>query len=89
MPTERRLRTICAAPSSKLTYSVRSPRRHAATANSPARVDLAVPGDSAKHKILIEFFALRGPSGKYLGCMEHTQDVESIRHLQGEKRLLG
>ena len=42
--TDARLRTICAAPSSKLTYSVCSPRSHAATVNSPASVDLAVPG---------------------------------------------
>ncbi len=29
-----------------------------------------------KHKILIEFYALRDDGGKYLGCMECTQDVE-------------
>jgi hypothetical protein len=40
------------------------------------------------HKILIEFFALRGDRGEYLGCMECAQDVEGIRKLQGEKRLL-
>jgi DUF438 domain-containing protein len=51
-------------------------------------IDLAVPGDTKKHKILIEFYALRDASGKYLGCMECTQDVEHIRHLEGEKRLL-
>jgi DUF438 domain-containing protein len=51
-------------------------------------IDLAVPTDTAKHKILIEFYALRDPSGKYLGCLEFTQDVEHIRRLQGEKRLL-
>ena len=44
MPTDRRLRTIWAAPSSKLTYSVRSPRSHAAAANRPESVDFAVPG---------------------------------------------
>jgi hypothetical protein len=51
-------------------------------------IDLAVPGDTRKHKVLIEFHALRDPSGKYLGCMECAQDVEHIRNLQGEKRLL-
>ena len=40
------------------------------------------------HKVLIEFFALRDDRGGYLGCLECTQDVESIRQLQGEKRLL-
>jgi hypothetical protein len=52
-------------------------------------IDLAVPGESQKrHKVLIEFYALRDSAGKYLGCMECTQDVEEIRHLEGEKRLL-
>jgi uncharacterized protein len=51
-------------------------------------IDLAVPNDSHKHKILIEFYALRDPAGKYLGCMEYTQDVEHIRHLEGVNRLL-
>lgn len=49
-------------------------------------IDLAF--DGKPHKVLIEFFALRGDSGEYLGCMEVTQDVEEIRHLKGEKRLL-
>ena len=51
-------------------------------------IDMAVKTDARKHKILIEFFALRGEDGKYLGCMECTRDVEEIRHLEGEKRLL-
>jgi DUF438 domain-containing protein len=51
-------------------------------------IDMAVPGDEMKHKILIEFFALRDPSGKYLGCMECAQDTEHIRQLHGQKRLL-
>lgn len=51
-------------------------------------IDLALEPNGKKHKILIEFFALRDDNGKYLGCMEHTQDIEDIRHLEGEKRLL-
>jgi len=51
-------------------------------------VDLAVPHDTRKHKILIDFSALRDPTGKYLGCLEFVQDVEDFLHLQGEKRLL-
>jgi DUF438 domain-containing protein len=53
-------------------------------------IDLDVPYDTAKkHKILIEFYALRDDTGKYIGCMECTQDVEDARNLAGEKRLLG
>ena len=51
-------------------------------------IDLPIPNDTKKHKILIEFYALRSDDGTYLGCMECTQDVEEIRGLQGEKRIL-
>ena len=51
-------------------------------------IDLSVPKDGPKHKILIEFYALRDPAGKYLGCMECTQDVHDIMELKGQKRLL-
>ncbi|OGR95204.1 MAG: hypothetical protein A2016_03050 [Elusimicrobia bacterium GWF2_62_30] len=49
-------------------------------------IDLGVGGE--KHKIFIQFCALRGDKGDYLGCMEFTQDVEAIRRLEGQKRLL-
>jgi DUF438 domain-containing protein len=52
------------------------------------KVDLKAGPDGEPHKILIEFYALRDESGKYLGCMECTQDVEHIRKLEGQKRLL-
>jgi PAS domain S-box-containing protein len=41
-----------------------------------------------RHLVVIEFFALRGEKGEYLGCMEFTQDIEELRVLEGEKRLL-
>jgi PAS domain S-box-containing protein len=50
-------------------------------------IDLPLEPDGKRHKILIEFFALRDERGNYLGCMECTQDVEEIRHLEGEQRL--
>ncbi len=51
-------------------------------------LDLSLQPGAPKHKILIEFFALRGERGEYLGCMECTQDIEEIRGLEGQKRLL-
>jgi DUF438 domain-containing protein len=51
-------------------------------------IDIPVGPEKTKHKVMIEFYALRGKDGAYLGCMECTQDVEEIRGLQGEKRLL-
>ncbi len=43
--------------------------------------------EGESHKVLIDYFALRGPQGKYLGCMEVSQDVFDIMNLHGEKRL--
>jgi DUF438 domain-containing protein len=51
-------------------------------------INLTVEGYEQKHKILIEFYALRDAAGAYLGCMECTQDVQDIMELTGEKRLL-
>ena len=51
-------------------------------------IDLPVGPQKETHKILIEFYALRDPEGKYLGCLECTQDVEEIRRLEGQQRLL-
>jgi uncharacterized protein len=51
-------------------------------------IDLNVKEGEKPHKILIEFFALRSPEGKYLGCLECVQDVEDIMHLEGQKRLI-
>jgi hypothetical protein len=50
-------------------------------------IDIPVPKGGPKHKILIEFYSLRDPAGKYLGCMECTQDVQDILSLTGQKRL--
>jgi hypothetical protein len=44
--------------------------------------------DLAGRKVLIEYFALRDKDGKYLGCLEVSQDVTEIQKLSGEKRLL-
>ncbi|MDH7571125.1 MAG: PAS domain-containing protein, partial [Armatimonadota bacterium] len=38
--------------------------------------------------ICIEYFALRGAKGEYLGCLEVSQDLTEKRALQGEQRLL-
>ncbi|HSV73105.1 MAG TPA: DUF438 domain-containing protein [Chthonomonadales bacterium] len=38
--------------------------------------------------VMISYFAVRSEEGRYLGCMEVTQDVTDIRSLEGERRLL-
>ncbi|MBI5744711.1 MAG: PAS domain-containing protein [Elusimicrobia bacterium] len=51
-------------------------------------IDLEVEKGKPKHKMFIEFCALRDEKGKYLGCLEFTQDVQRMRELQGQKRLM-
>lgn len=38
--------------------------------------------------IYIEYFAMRGTQGEYLGTIEFTQDLTHLRQLEGEQRLL-
>ena len=39
-------------------------------------------------KIQIRYFAVRDQEGKYIGCLEVSQDITEIQKLEGEKRLL-
>jgi DUF438 domain-containing protein len=52
-------------------------------------IDATISKDTnEKHKIVIEFYALRDTTGAYVGCMESTADIEDLMHLTGEKRLM-
>lgn len=42
----------------------------------------------AERVLHIRFFAVRDPNGRYLGCLEVTQDITDIQRLTGEKRLV-
>ena len=53
-----------------------------------ARFWIEMHGDRETRKVMIEYRALRGKDGRYLGCLEATQDVTEIQGLKGEKRLL-
>jgi PAS domain S-box-containing protein len=44
--------------------------------------------DLNERKIYIRYFAVRDNIGKYLGCLEVTQDITDIQKITGEKRLL-
>ena len=45
--------------------------------------------DLKGRKIYIRYFAVRDKEGKYLGCLEATQDITDIQKITGEKRRLG
>jgi len=68
----------------KLISEMKAGRREKAT----FWIDLEVVKGGPKHKIFIEFYALRDDKGGYLGCMEFTQDVAGIRALEGQRRLI-
>ncbi|MCJ7663514.1 MAG: PAS domain-containing protein [Desulfobacterales bacterium] len=44
--------------------------------------------DLKGRKVYIRYFAVRGKNGKYLGCLEVSQDITDIQKIKGEKRLL-
>jgi len=51
-------------------------------------IDLSFESKGKKQKILIEYYALRNENGKYLGCLEASQNITDLQSLKGEKRLL-
>jgi DUF438 domain-containing protein len=51
-------------------------------------IDLPLGPTQEKQKVLIEYYALRDTTGKYLGCLEASQNIAEIQRLSGEKRLL-
>jgi uncharacterized protein len=56
--------------------------------NAQFYIDLPIGPNKQKHKVLIEYYALRDKDDEYIGCLEASQDIEEIQHLKGEKRLL-
>ena len=51
-------------------------------------IHLQMENKDEKQKILIEYYALRDSNGKYLGCLEASQNITDIQKITGEKRLL-
>ena len=51
-------------------------------------IDLPIGENNEKNKVLIEYYALRDSDGKYLGCLEASQNISEIKKLEGIKRLL-
>ncbi len=49
-------------------------------------LDMDIEG--RKEKVLIQYFALRDATGRFLGCLEVSQKIGRIQALTGQKRLL-
>jgi DUF438 domain-containing protein len=44
--------------------------------------------DHREMKVYIRYFAVRSKEGRYLGCLEVSQEITEIQKIKGEKRLL-
>lgn len=53
-----------------------------------ARFWIDIHSECKAQKVMIEYYALRDKDGKYLGCLEATQNITEIQALEGERRLL-
>jgi DUF438 domain-containing protein len=51
-------------------------------------IDLPMQGKDRPQKVLIEYYALRDTTAKYLGCLEVSQNITEIQKIAGQKRLL-
>jgi hypothetical protein len=51
-------------------------------------IDLELPEYEDKQKVMIEYYALRNSNGKYLGCLEASQNISELQKLTGQQRLL-
>jgi PAS domain S-box-containing protein len=51
-------------------------------------IDLELPEHDDKQKVIIEYYALRDKSGKYIGCLEASQNITELQKLTNQKRLL-
>jgi PAS domain S-box-containing protein len=51
-------------------------------------IDRELPDYNEKQKVMIEYYALRDNNGKYLGCLEASQNITELQKLTGQKRLL-
>jgi PAS domain S-box-containing protein len=51
-------------------------------------IDLKLGENQDKHKVMIQYLALKNKNGEYIGCLEATQDITQIQKITGEKRLL-
>jgi PAS domain S-box-containing protein len=51
-------------------------------------IDLNLEGKDKPQKILIEYYALRDTAGKYLGCLEASQNITELLNIKGQTRLL-
>lgn len=51
-------------------------------------IDLPIGPEGTLQKVLIEYYALRDSNGKYLGCLEASQNISGHQTMSGQKRLL-
>jgi len=56
--------------------------------NATFWIDLPIGKNNSMRKVMIQYFAIRNKDGKYIGCLEASQDISDIQKLKGSKRLI-
>ena len=56
--------------------------------NATFWIDLPIGENKSMRKVMIQYHAIRDKNGKYLGCLEASQDITDIQKFEGNKRLL-
>lgn len=56
--------------------------------NATFWIDLPIGENKSMRKVMIQYRAIRDRNGKYLGCLEASQDITDIQKFEGNKRLL-
>ena len=56
--------------------------------NATFWINLPIGENKSMRKVMIQYFAIRDKNGKYLGCLEASQDITDIQKLEGSHRLL-
>lgn len=51
-------------------------------------IDLPIGENKELNKVMIEYYVLRDENGKYLGCLEASQNIAEYQKITGQKRLL-
>ena len=84
----RDVRQCHPSKSLKMVEQIISEMKQGSRSSAEFWLDLRVPDQEEPEKVLIQYFALRDSSGRYLGCLECSQKLNRLQRIQGQKRLL-
>ncbi|HET6485880.1 MAG TPA: PAS domain-containing protein [Spirochaetia bacterium] len=84
----RDVRQCHPSKSLKMVEQIISEMRQGSRDSAEFWLDMRLPDQEQPEKVLIQYFALRDSTGRYLGCLECSQKLNRLQRIQGQKRLL-